>query len=430
MRRLGQSGLLDLFRDLFRPKAKFRPLPWEYGVRNLLRSPLRLMLSILGSGLVVLLVITSGGFVRGLDAALGSSGGKQNVMLVSIGSEESIERSEIRWSVTEEAITGISSESQTGLEAIRQTQGVYYVSPEIYLMTVFREPETSGPGNSSSGQPADGGKELRVQLRGVEKEAFLVHDNVTMIDGHAPRSGSNELIIGRLAATRMGTDQEQLAIGKTLIMDNQTWTIVGHFAAPGSMLETEVWCDLNALKVSSQREGLSMVVLTMDKGTLDDAKAFCSLRLELELTAMTEQSYYATLNKFYKPIRILVWATAILIALGGIFGGLNTMYAAFASRIREIGSLQAIGFSRRAVVLSLIQESVLAATIGSLIAAGLGMLLLDGIAVQFSTGAFLLVIDSTVITAAILTGLLLGVIGAIPPSIRCLRLPIPEALRA
>ena len=126
----------------------------------------------------------------------------------------------------------------------------------------------------------------------------------------------------------------------------------------------------------------------------------------------------------------MVWATALLIATGGLLGGLNTMYAAFASRVREVGSLQALGFPRYAIVLSLIQESVLATAAGALIGAAIALVALNGVNVRFSMGVFGLVIDSPVLAAGLCAGLLLGVIGALPPAWRCLRLPISQALKA
>ena len=126
----------------------------------------------------------------------------------------------------------------------------------------------------------------------------------------------------------------------------------------------------------------------------------------------------------------MVWVTAALMATGGLFGGLNTMYAAFASRVRELGALQAIGFSRLAVVVSLVQESVLATAAGALAAAAAALLLLDGLAVRFSMGAFGLVVDTPVLAAGLAAGVFLGVIGALPPAWRALKMPITEALKA
>jgi ABC-type antimicrobial peptide transport system permease subunit len=145
---------------------------------------------------------------------------------------------------------------------------------------------------------------------------------------------------------------------------------------------------------------------------------------------MTEREYYGKLASFFGPIKIVAWVTAGLIAVGGLFGGLNTMYAAFASRIRELGTLQSIGYRRLAIVWSMIQESTLATAAGGLLACAVGVFLLDGLAVRFSMGAFGLLIDETVIGLGLLTGLALGVVGALPPAIRCLRPTIPVALKA
>jgi len=126
----------------------------------------------------------------------------------------------------------------------------------------------------------------------------------------------------------------------------------------------------------------------------------------------------------------VTWITAGLIAVSGVLGGLNTMYAAFASRVREIGMLQCLGYRRSAIVLSLIQESCLTTLSGALLACAAALLLLDGLAVQFSMGAFGLRIDAPVLLLGLGAGLLLGLIGALPPAFRCLRLPIAESLKS
>jgi ABC-type antimicrobial peptide transport system permease subunit len=172
-------------------------------------------------------------------------------------------------------------------------------------------------------------------------------------------------------------------------------------------------------------------VLTLGPGAeLADVELFATLRSDLELTAMRESDYYATILAFFRPVRAMVWATALLVAVGGLVGGLNTMYAAFASRVRELGALQAMGFTRAAVIVSLVQESVLATTAGALAAAAAGVLLLDGVAVRFSMGAFGLVVDGPVLATGLIAGAALGVVGALPPAWRSLRMPITEALKA
>ena len=125
----------------------------------------------------------------------------------------------------------------------------------------------------------------------------------------------------------------------------------------------------------------------------------------------------------------MTWITAGLIAAGALFGGINTLYAAFASRVREMATLQAIGFGRGALLVSLIQESTLACLTGALLSSVFAVTLLDGRTLPFSIGAFTLEITPVVAITGILTGLLLGLLGALPPAFRCLKPPLPTALR-
>ena len=188
------------------------------------------------------------------------------------------------------------------------------------------------------------------------------------------------------------------------------------------------------LKQATKRETDSCVVATLGDATgaaeLADVRAFCRQRLDLEITAMTEASYYSKLAAFFAPVRTVALITAGLIGLGGVFGGLNTMYAAFASRVRELGMLQCLGYRRGAIVVSMVQESCLATAAGAVLASAVGLFLLDGLAVQFSMGAFGLRIDAPALLAGLSAGLLLGLLGALPPAYRCLRLPIPESLKS
>jgi ABC-type antimicrobial peptide transport system permease subunit len=160
------------------------------------------------------------------------------------------------------------------------------------------------------------------------------------------------------------------------------------------------------------------------------ADRFAKQRLDLELSAIRESAYYENLSAFFGPIRAMTWLTAGLIAAGAVFGGFNMLYAAFASRIRELSTLQAIGYTRTAVFISLVQESLLSTLSGTMLAAFLAVWLLEGQTVYFSIGTFFLQLTPGVVIAGLLTGLLLGLMGSIPPAIRCLGTSLPKALRS
>lgn len=385
-----------------------RLLPFDYAVRNLGRSRTRLMLSLVGSTLVVALVLSAGGFVRGMTRSLTNAGSDRNVILLGAGSEESVERSEIGM-----AVPGLVGASVAG---IRERLGERYISPEVHLQTTVK------PDAESQLAP-------QVLVRGVTPAAFLVHNQARVSEGRLPNPGADEILVGELVAQKLDLPAARVDVGQTLYFNEQTWTIVGRLQAPGSIMQSEIWCPLNDLQIAAKRDNLSCVVVTLNTAEFDDVDAFARQRLDLELMAMRESDYYSRLAAFFQPIRAMVWATAILIASGGILGGLNTMYAAFASRVREVGVLQSMGYSRRAIVFSLMQESLLACVAGTLIAAAACVLLLDGITIQFSAGVFGLMIDPTVLLIGLVAGLLLGFIGALPPALQCLKLPITEALK-
>ena len=388
-----------------------RQLPFQYAFRNLGRSGVRLAASLVGSSLVVVLVLASGGFVRGMQLTLDQNAPlHENVMILGTGSEEGVERSQIDASVATIAAASVPD--------LKQRAGVIYASPEIHAALPVRE----------SGESE---RDHAAVMRGVRPVALLVHPELEIVEGRAPRAGVDELMVGELAATRLDLPDKRLSIGQTLHFDDRDWTIVGRFTAPNTVMNAEVWIPLTDLQIATNREAsLSCVVVTLEDATFADVDLFAKSRLDLEITAIRESDYYASIAEFYRPIRIMVIVTAILIASGGILGGLNTMYAAFAARVREVGMLQALGFTRAAIVLNLTEESVFAAACGALIGAGLGLLLLDGLAVRFSMGALALTIDAPVMLLGVASGLVVGLVGAIPPAIRCLRLPVTEALKS
>ena len=390
-----------------------RGLPLEYAIRNLGRSPGRLFMSALGSAIVVLLVIAAGGFVEGMDRALRTSGTTHNAILLGAGSEESIERSEIPMRTP-----GIAAASIKGVDRIAGTDAV---SPEIHAampVTVTGDAATT---------VADA---TNTVVRGVRAEAFLVHRDVRIVAGRTAEAGADEVTVGLLAARSLGFDPPETAIDARVRVDERDFRVVGVLAADGGVVEGEVWMPLSDLLVVAQRDTLSCVVMSMTSVDHRAVQALAVTRLDLELSAMRESDYYATLSDFYAPIRLMVTATAILVAAGGVVGGLNTTYAAFASRTREIGTLRTLGFGRGAILRSFIVESTLTAAAGGVVAAILARELLDGVAIQFSMGVFGITIGPEVVAIGLLAGLVLGIVGAVLPAWRCLRLPVPEALRA
>ncbi|MGH7202117.1 MAG: ABC transporter permease [Planctomycetaceae bacterium] len=387
---------------------RLRLLPWEYAVRNLLRRPSRTALTLGALTIVILLVFVVVGFIRGLEKSLAVSGDPDVVLVYSLGAEDNIENS---------AVAARTADLlHASLEGVQERYGVAHVSPELYLGTRVTIGEREQQGALGL-------------VRGVTQTAPLVRRHVRLIEGRWP--GPGEVILGALVPAKLSADPEDLAIGDSVTFEDRTWRISGRFTAGGSALESELWCRLPDFQQALKRQDLSLVALLLKDGASPaEVQLFCKERVDLELKAVSETAYYQSLQTHYKPVRMLAWLVVVLVVGAGVFAGLNMMYGAVAGRIREVATLQAIGYPRRAILLSLIQEGALLAAAASLLAALLSLVLLNGAAVRFTMGAFALRVDSVALFIGCGTGLLLGILGAIPPAIKALRLPVAESLKA
>jgi putative ABC transport system permease protein len=385
----------------------FRLLPWEYAIRNLFRRPLRTALTFVGLTTVILMVFVVVGFIRGLEESLAVSGDPQVAIVFALGMGENLEYSSIEMSTGDIVAASV--------EGIQERYGQKYVSPELYLGTEMT---------------IEGGDKPEMGLvRGVTPSALLVRRQVELSEGHWPQAG--EVLVGRMAAAKLGAESGDLAVGKTIRIEGRTWRISGLFSAAGAAFESEVWCRLDELQQALKRQDLSLVAVTLaPDGDFANLELFCMERLDLELQAMAEMDYYATLQKDYGPVRMLAWLVVLLVSGAGVFAGLNTMYGSVVGRIRELASLQTIGFVRRAILVSLVQEGVMLAATASLLATVIALVVVNDAAVRFTMGAFSLRIDEQAVLIGCSIGLLLGVCGAIPPAIRALRMPIVDGLKA
>ena len=381
-------------------------LPLSYALRNLFRDKSRLVQTVGGSALVVLLIMAATALNSGMAQVLSASGSPRNAILLGAGSEESIQRSEVSaqlGGIAEAGIPGVSTSP-------RRPQ-----SPRKSTICPFSKLPGGGKGQGL--------------FRGVTPKALLVHPEVRIIEGAFPRAG--EVMVGKLAWRKLGLPEESLQPGKKVMLDGSEMTVSGIFRRAGNRDGIG-----NLDGAGRSLHACPARYRLLCRPPYGNARGFFrsgslrQQRLDLELAALRETDYYAALSSFYKPLRIMTWITAGLVAAGAVFGGFNTLYAAFASRIRELATLQAIGFGRVAVFFSLVQESVIACLGGTLVASVAALALLDGLTIPFSIGAFTITISPQVAVTGLVTGVLLGILGSIPPAIRCLRPSLPRALRS
>ena len=388
-------------------------LPLHYAARNIGRSPLRLALTAGGGAIVVFLVVSAVASVRALDRGIRASGTVGNVMLLGAGSEESVERSEISASTP-----GVLAASIRGMKSLG---GAAFISPELHVPLPLRRADQPAPvGNA---------RDL-VMVRGVEPSAFMVHPQARLAVGRLPEIGRAEALVGRSLAARLDVSDKNFSSAPEILIDDIPFTVTGIIDAPGVAIDGEAWVPISDLLVLTKRQTISVAVISLDSADIGDIEMFAAQRPDLELAAIDEPTYYAGLAKFFRPVQILIAVSALIVALGAMLGGLNALDAAFASRSREIAMLQVLGYSRVAVVANLIQESIITVATGAIPALMIAVLLLDGLGVRFSMGIFSLRVDAACVASGLAAGLLLGLIGSLPPTLRCLRSDIPSALKS
>lgn len=376
-------------------------------MRNLFRRPLRTLLTFVGLTMVVVLVFGVVGFIRGLDRTLAVSGDPLVGVVFSLGMGENLEYSSIPMRSGD-----LIAASVGGIE---QRYGRKCVSPELYLGT----------------QVTPRGDDVPTMglVRGVTPAVLLVRNRVQIVEGAWPKSG--EVIVGRLAAAKLGAKREQLAVGQSIDFEGRTWQISGVYSAGGASIESELWCRLDELQQAMKRQDLSLVVARLaSEADFAELDLFCKERLDLELQTTRETEYYAGLQADYGPVRWLAWLVVVLVSGAGAFAGLNTLYGAVLGRIGELATLQTIGFARRAIVVSLMQEGVLLAAAASLAATAIAIAMVNGVSVRFTMGAFDLRVDQMTVLIGCGVGISLGLLGAIPPAVRALRMPVVDGLKA
>jgi putative ABC transport system permease protein len=268
----------------------------------------------------------------------------------------------------------------------------------------------------------------------VQERAFQVHDKVKIVEGRTFEPGKNEIVAGR-AASRQFTN---LTIGSVVKWGENQWTVVGIFEAGGSAAESEIWCDAKVLQPAYRRGNSyqSVILKLASHDSFEQLKDALTTDPQLSVTAIREPEYYERQSQTLQTvIRTVGFAIAGLMGIGAIFGAVNTMYNAVASRGREIATLRALGFGSIPVVISVLVEAVVLSIIGGLIGGLLAWAAFDGYKTStmnfqsFSQVAFAFAVTPALLARGLMYAVGLGLFGALLPAIKAARLPIVNALR-
>lgn len=278
------------------------------------------------------------------------------------------------------------------------------------------------------------GLDANVPLRGVESGAFDVRDQVRIVEGRRFEPGRNEIVVGR-AATRQFTGLE---VGRDIRWGENAWKVVGIFEAGGSLVESEIWCDSVVLQGAYRRgDSYQSVYVTLaDENGLQTFKDALTTDPRLNVMVERETDYLAGQSVVLQTLITTVgFVIAGLMAIGAVFGAVNTMYTAVASRTREIATLRALGFGSLPIVISVLAEAAALAMMGGVVGGLLAWVVFDGYQTStinwqsFSQVAFAFRVSPTLLVQGLACAVVMGLLGGLLPAVRAARLPIVTALR-
>jgi len=278
------------------------------------------------------------------------------------------------------------------------------------------------------------GTDANVPLRGVEKPAFHVRDKFKLLQGRLFEGGKNEVIAGVGAAEEFAG----LGVGDKFRVGRNEWEVVGTFSAGGGTAESEIWTDASVLQAAYHRGNSFQSVYA--KLTAPDAFVQFSNSIvsdpRLNVKALRQADFYAEQSTVLNTlITTLGYLVASLMAVGAIFGALNTMYNSVSARTREIATLRALGFGGGTVVASVMLESLVLALVGGLLGGAIAYLVFNGFHTatvnwqSFSQVTFAFYVTPQLLIGGIIWATVIGLIGGLFPAIRAARLPIAAALR-
>jgi putative ABC transport system permease protein len=366
--------------------------------------------AIVGIAGVVIVFLAVLSIAEGFRAAMSDVGDPQNVMVMRAGSDT-------------EMTSGIGGDNA---RIIMDAPGIMHdaagpvASPELFVIV----------GHPTRKDASD----ANVPLRGVSSAALKVRPDVKIVEGRMFTEGTNEIVVGRAASRQFAG----LGVGATTHWGQNTWKVVGIFDAHGNVEESEIWCDSKVLQPAYRRGNSyqSVHVRLASPDSFAQLKDALTSDPRLSVSVIREQEYYASQSEIlHQIIRTIGFIIAGLMGVGAVFGAVNTMYNAVATRTREIATLRALGFGSFPVVFSVLTEAVFLSVIGGLIGGIAAWAAFDGYQTStmnfqsFSQVAFAFAVTPTLLALALFYSVLMGLLGGLFPAWRAARLPVVTALR-
>lgn len=384
-------------------------VPVSYNVRNVRQRWQVTLLAVVGIALVVAVFAMLMAMAAGFQQALRSTGREDNAMIVQRGS---------------------GSELTSGVPLDQRNQ---IVVDDRIARGSDGQPLATWDWVIVLNLPKKDGSPTNVTFRAVPPKAYQVRDSVKVVQGRMYATGLDEVIVGERLIDRM----QGMEVGGTVKYQRKEFKIVGAFRADGGAFESEIWGDYDVIGATFQRGAgsNSLLVRMNDPKDIPALDRWLKAQPNWQLRAINEKKYYdEQAGPVAKPLKALAFTVAFIMGIGAVFGAMNTMYAIVAARTREIGTLRALGFSRRAILFSFVIESVflalVAGVIGCLLAFPMnGFSTGTGQTASFSEIAFAFQITPPIVLGGMVFALAMGFLGGLLPAWRGARLPITAALR-
>jgi len=398
---------------MFRWMKRLWYLTLKYNLRSIVVRKASTGMTAFVIGLVVAVFLCVLALVQGVTRTLSVTASTRNVLAMRVGSQAEMQS----------VITRDQADQMLSMQGPeRNAAGKPYVSPE--LITLINVPRSDGKSFSN------------VQVRGTSPMGLEARSGIKIVDGRMFNAGTNEAIVSKNLTKRFAG----MNVGDTVKTGSFRWVIVGLFDAQGSAYESEIWADVADLQQQTKRNIYSSVFVRLpDSAAANRFIEAIQGDQRLKLQGKTERKYYDEQMITGAPIKALAFIVGLFTAVGAAFGAMNTMYAQVSARTREIGTLRAIGFSRRSILLSFVFEALMLCLAGGVLGVLFTFLVFNLFLTKptgtmnfrtFSEVLFNFRITLPLIISGLSFALAMGILGGFFPAFRAARLKITSALRA
>ncbi len=276
------------------------------------------------------------------------------------------------------------------------------------------------------------GLDANVEVRGVSERAWELRPKLRLVAGRKFSPGLRELIVGKRAREQFAG----VAIGSTLKLNGEPWQVVGEFES-GDAAESDLWGDVEVVGPTYRRgsSSTSVTVQLTDASAFEAFKAALATDPRVKVDVKTTRAYFSDQSaQLTKLIDVLGTSIGLIMAIGAVFGALNSMYAAVAARTREIATLRAVGFRALPVVVSVMLETMLLATLGGAVGAAIAWLLFNNytastLGANFTQIVFAFQVTPELLWRGLKWALAIGLLGGLFPALRAARMSVTEGLR-